>query len=549
MLVRGLARGLAPVALFAVFTLVMTWPQVKGLGTDATDHQDVYFNMWRFGWTAHALATAPARVLDANIFYPERRTLTFSDAMPVESIVAAPMLWAGVPPVLVHNLMLLAGIALSGAGMFVLARRLTGSTASGLTAGVVFAFAPYRFEHYMHMELQWTVWTPWAFWALHRTFETGSRRAGALVGLFIALQFMSSIYYGVFLATLLGLVGVLLLMTRRGDDLKQRVLALAIGGGLCLGAVLPYGWQYAITKKNIGGRPEEQVIMFSAKPSSYAVATPTNLLYGERAKGRGRAERRLFPGLLPVFLAVTGLLLRRPCREAVAFLGGLVAAFEMSLGMYGFTYPLLYRHVPLFEGLRAPARFGIYVVFFLALLAAYGHATLERTLFPDGESPWRRRLTGLLAGLICACLMLEYWVAPLPLVPYPNAAPPLYAWLARQPRGVTAELPLAPFHQLPGDDPRYAYLSTFHWMPSINGYSGYYPSSYLERVHTLESFPDAAATSVLKRAAVEYVIVHLSGYHPDEGGSVLYGLGTNPAYTRLGDFDDGRGPAVVYRLH
>src|SRR3954471_6175648 len=209
---RNIGRRLAPVALFAALTAVMTWPQAINLATKATDHQDVYFNMWRFGWTAHALATAPSRILDANIFYPERRALTFSDAMPVESAVAAPMLWAGIRPVLAHNLMLLAGIVLSGSGIFVLARRLTGSIGAGVTAGVVFAFAPYRFEHYMHMELQWTVWTPWAFWALDRMFKDGRRRDGALVGVFIALQFMSSIYYGAFVATLLGVVCIVLLL-------------------------------------------------------------------------------------------------------------------------------------------------------------------------------------------------------------------------------------------------------------------------------------------------------------------------------------------------
>src|SRR3954463_682541 len=209
---RTIARRLAPVAIFAALTAVMTWPQVVNLGSKAADHQDVYFNMWRFGWTAHALVTAPQRILDGNIFYPERRTLTFSDAMPVESAVAAPMLWAGVRPVLVHNLMLLAGIVLSGAGMFVLGRRLTGSMAAGLTAGVVFAFAPYRFEHYMHMELQWTVWTPWAFWALDRMFETREWKYGWFAGLFLSLQRLSSIYYGVFLAVLFGLVAALLFL-------------------------------------------------------------------------------------------------------------------------------------------------------------------------------------------------------------------------------------------------------------------------------------------------------------------------------------------------
>src|SRR6186997_1970942 len=102
----------------------MTWPQAARLGSSAQQHHDVYFNMWRFGWVAHALATAPSRLFDGNIFEPERRTLTFSDAMPVESFIAAPLLWAGTPPVLVHNLMLLAGIVLSAAGICVLASTL-----------------------------------------------------------------------------------------------------------------------------------------------------------------------------------------------------------------------------------------------------------------------------------------------------------------------------------------------------------------------------------------------------------------------------------------
>jgi hypothetical protein len=542
------ARLLAPVALFALLTAAMTWPQVTRLGTAAVEHQDVYFNMWRFGWAAHAIATSPSHLLDGNIFYPERRTLTFSDAMPVEAALAAPLLWAGTPPVLVHNLLLLAGIVFSGAGMFVLARRLTGSAGAGVTAGVVFAFAPYRFEHYMHMELQWTVWMPWAFWALHRTLETGRRRDGALVGLFVALQFLSSIYYGTFLAALLGLVGLLLLLTIHGPRLRQSVMALAIGGALAFVLVAPYAVEYAITQKSAGGRPEDQVLMFSAKPTSYTVATDTNLLYGARSAPRGRPERRQFTGILAVLLAVAGLLLRPPSEQAIVYLLGLVAAFELSLGLYGYSYPPLYHHVPIFDGLRAPARFGIFVIFFLGLLAAYGHAVIEEAVRGRLAQRSRRLMADVLAAAICAVLMLEYWVAPLPLVRYPNVAPQLYAWLAQQPRGVVAELPLAPANSLPGEDPRFAYLSTFHWMPTINGYSGYYPPSYLERVHTLQTFPDARSTDILKRAGVLYVIVHPASYPRGEGGAVLNALATDRAYIQLGVFSDGESTAVAYRL-
>ncbi|MEO8077404.1 MAG: hypothetical protein ABI818_13825, partial [Acidobacteriota bacterium] len=456
------AGFLKSLALFTVVTVVMTWPQAARLGSAATDHHDVYFNMWRFAWVAHALSTAPARLFDGNIFSPETATLTFSDAMPVESFIAAPMLWAGMPPVLVHNIMLLAGIVLSAAGICVLAAELTGSAAAGITAGFIFAFAPYRFEHYMHMELQWTVWMPWAFWAMHRALRPAagtpdapagqgagaSRKYGLWTGLFVALQFMSSIYYGIFLATLLAVTAVLLLLAMRPERMKRSVGALVLGAILAGIVVSPYALLYLGTKNRVGGRSPSETLNFSARPSSYRMATETNYLYGEGSAEYGHPERRLFPGLLPLLLALVGLLLRRPSDEAIAYLVAVAVAFEMSLGLNGYSFTFLYLHAPIFDSLRAPARLGVFVLFFLALLAAYGHAALEAVL--------PRRARPILASALCAVLMLEYWVAPLPLAAFPNTAPPLYAWLAKQPPGVVAEFPMPRVGTLPGEDPRFA---------------------------------------------------------------------------------------------
>jgi hypothetical protein len=528
------------IALFTLLTAVMTWPQAAAIATAAQDHQDVYFNLWRFAWVAHALSTSPTRLFDGNIFHPEPHALTFSDAMPVEAFLAAPLLWAGTPPVLVHNVLLLAGIVLSAAGIAVLARSLTGSLMAGVSAGVVFAFAPYRFEHYMHMELQWTVWMPWTFWALHRTLQTGARTYGALTGVFMALQLLSSIYYGVFLATLAGLVAVLLLCGIRGPRLKNALAALAIGATLAIGLATPYAIPYLTTKHLMGGRSDAQVLTFSAPPSSYTVATSGNYLYGKRSAPRGRPERRLFPGILALLLAIAGLLLRPPSAEAIAYLLALAAAFEMSLGAYGYSYSFLYRHVPVFDALRAPARLGIFVVFFLAVLAAWGHTAVEAA-FPQT----RKRA---LAVVIWGVLMLEYWVAPLQLAPYPNAPPPLYAWLAQQPRGVIAEFPMPVPEALPGDEARYAYMSTFHWMPVVNGYSGYYPPSYLTRIARLREFPDAASPERLRRDGVRYVIVHASSYAPDRAREVLTALSTDLSFIQLGHFHDGRGDAFVFKV-
>ena len=535
-----MARFARSVALFGALTIVMTWPQAAHLSTSAQEHQDVYFNMWRFAWFAHALASSPSHLLDGNIFYPEPRSLTFSDAMPVEAAIATPLLWVGAPPMFVHNVLLLAGIVLSAAGILMLVVRLTGSSAAGITAGIIFAFAPYRFEHYMHMELQWTVWIPWAFWALHRAIETGRPRDGALAGLFTALQFLSSIYYGIFLATLLALAAALLVCRARGASLRQAAVPLLVGA-LVTGVVLaPYVIPYASTRQRVGTRSPEQVLEFGARPSSYLVATDTNLLYGAASAPRGRPERRLFPGLLALLLAVTGLLLRRPTDEAIVYLLAGVAAFEMSLGLRGYSFRFLYDHVSLFTALRAPARLGIFVVFCLAILAAYGHAALEEAV-AKRRSVW-------LAVSIGMVLLVEYWVAPLRLVPFPNSPPPLYAWLATQPRGVVAEFPMPLPDTLPGHEPRYAYMSTFHWMPLLNGYSGYYPPSYLAMLTGLRHFPDDRALALLRQRGARYVIVHTSLYSPDRAGEIVSQAMATPALAQLGHFSDGEGDGIVFLL-
>jgi hypothetical protein len=525
--------------LFVVLTAVMTWPQVEYLATRGREHQDVYFNLWRLRWVAHALQSSPSRLFDGNIFHPEPRTLTYSDAMIVEGLVGAPLLWAGVPPMLVHNLLLLGAIVASAIGMFVLVRMLTGSPAGGVIAGIVFAFVPYRFEHYMHMELQWTMWMPWSFWALHRTLATQSWPNGLLTGLFLSLQMLSSIYYGVFLSTLLGVSGALLLATLPSKLLWPSVKALVPGAILAALLCGAYAVPYLETKSETGGRSEIELITFSARPSSYLVATPDNVLWGNAFASRGRLERRLFPGVLAVLLAIVGLLLRPPPKVALVYLVALVLAFDMSLGLSGHSYRLLYEHVPLYQGLRALARLGIFVVFFLAALAAYGYVAIAE-LMPAKARP-------VLAFGLCALLLAEYRVRPLELVPYPNTAPPLYAWLSAQPRGVVAELPMRSTG-LPGADPSYSYFSTFHWQPIVNGYSGFYPASYLSRLEDVAEFPDERSIRRLRIDGVRYLVVHLLEFEPDRREEVVKSLRHEHGLAELTRLSDGQGEAVVFAL-
>ncbi len=525
------------VLLFTLLTAIMTWPQARAIATEATPHQDVYFNMWRLEWFAHALRTPSAKVFDANIFYPEPQTLALSDAMPVEGALAAPLIWGGVRPVLVHNLLLLGAIALSGAAMFALARYLTGSRGAGIIAGIVFAFAPYRFEHIMHMEMQLTMWMPLAFLALHRTFDTGRWRYGIGTGICIALQMLSSIYYGIFLASVVAFAAVLLIARDRTVTFARAALPLAAGAVLALIVCGVYARPYLEAHARVGDRPAGEVAEFSARPSSYLAATPANWIYGRFSRS-SRPERRLFPGTIAIVLALTGLLLVPPSRRTAVYLLVLVAAFEMSLGTSGYSYSFLHDHVPVYRSLRAWARLGVFVLMFVAVLAAYGYRFLL-----DGRSR-ATRLSAL--AVVGSALLAEYHVT-MSLTPYPNSAPPVYRMLAQQPRGVVAEFPFPRVDALPGDDAEYAYMSTFHWFPLVNGYSGIYPPSYLGRLTQVLDFPGEASLRQLRHDGVRYVIVHKTLYPGEILGKVLDRLAAADM-VQVGRFYDGSGDAILYSI-
>jgi len=533
---RPWLRRVCIAALFTLLTVVMTWPMARVLGSRSVEHHDVFFNVWRLAWIQHALATSSV-LFDGNQFYPERQVLAYSDAMLVEGLIAAPLFAAGLKPLLIHNLMLLGAIAASGVGMFTLARYLSRSTGAAIVAGLVFAFAPYRFGHIMHMELQWTMWIPWAFWAMQRTLETGRLRFGLLTGAFLALQIGSSIYYGIFLAILLTVAGAVQLVRVAPSQRLKTIGVFAAGALVAASVAIPYSKPYRDATGRVGIRAIPEILMHSAKPSDYLLVSEGNLLYGPAHAAP--PELALFPGYVALVLALVAVVAIRPSAVMFSYVIGLLLAFDLSLGLNGIVYPVLHEHVGVFKGLRAPARASIFFLMFLAALAARGCAVALRPL------PVMARMGAIAA--IGAVALLEYWVVPLRLWPYPER-PALYAFLARQPDGIVAEFPVPRVDLLPGHDARYIYMSIFHWKRLVNGYSGYYPPSYLARMERLATFPDAGSIAQLRADGVRYVIVHEGSYiRAGESAAIVTALareGLKPM-TRL---HDGWAAATLFEL-
>jgi hypothetical protein len=498
--------GIGVIALYAALTLVMTYPQVRVMDSGVSpDIGDPLFSTWRVSWFAHQLPRDPLHLFDANIFYPERDTLAFSDAMIVPSLMIAPLLWMGAPPLLACNILLLSGFALSGGGMFLLVRSLTRSTGAALVAGFIFAFLPYRYMHYAHLELQMAMWMPMCLWALHRTAAWGRLRDGLLTGGFFALQTLSCIYYGIFFATWLVPVGVAVLLGGPRARLWPATRALAAGVVLAAAIVLPFARPYLAARRAVGERPVSEVEFYSATPGNYLVAHPRNALFGPLSAGRGEQERELFMGVAVPVLAVAGLW--PPVSAArIGYAVALAAAFELSLGFNGLAYPWVRELVLPYRGLRVPARMAMLVGLSLAILAGYGVARICRL-------PKTRAARAFVVAAIAGVVFMEYR-STLVLKRVWTSPPPVYSTIANRPSAVLLELPLVvPDVAL---EPIYMYFSTFHWHRLVNGYSGFSPPSYGKLLDAIASFPDDRSIAELRRRHVDLIVVHGAFYSPDD---------------------------------
>src|SRR5262245_16451645 len=185
----------------------MTFPQVLHLTDAVHDDGDPLLNAWALAWVAHQLPAAPAHLFDATIFYPERSSLAFSETLLVPAVLAAPLRLLGAGPILVHNLVLFSGFLVSGVGTALLVHAVIGRMDAALIAGIVFAFLPFRIAHYPHLQMQQTQFLPFAFLAFHRLLRYGRMRDGAWLGLSLAGQMLSCMYYGLFLVPYGAIVG------------------------------------------------------------------------------------------------------------------------------------------------------------------------------------------------------------------------------------------------------------------------------------------------------------------------------------------------------
>jgi hypothetical protein len=539
----GRARdGAVPVGIFVLLAALHTWPLVRDpAGLSRNDSPDAELNEWIVSWIPHQLFHAPLRLFEANIFYPEPRSLAFSEPLLVPALLGAPVRWLGGSPVLTCNLLLIAGFVLTALAGFHVAFVWTGDRIAGLLAGSLLAFNAATLSRLPHLQAQWAPFLPLALLALERVIvpgTIGTWRPALALGLFVALLSVTSGYWAALAVVALSLALLARVDSWRGQT--GRVASrLGLGALLALLLTAPILAPYWGAHREQGlTRTLQSARSLSSAPGNY-LSTPArlhNAAWSERFYRDGGG--RHFPGLVGLGLALASLSSRGAWRDGRRRALVMIAAggFVLSLGPSTPFYLGFRAAFPPMQGLRDPSRFGYLVLLAVAFLAAIGLAGL------------RDRIPGVRGALLAAGLVAvanaEALVAPIRYVAFAGFSP-VYRRLAREtPRTALVEFPIypPPGHYRNAD---YVLASTEHWTPLVNGYGGFTPPSFVERSQVLSHFPGETAIGLLHDLGVTHVIVHLERYGSQRTQRVTSTLGARADFQLL---ETGPAGEQLYRL-
>jgi hypothetical protein len=503
---RSTLRVAALLLAFSVLLAVVhTWPLATAPHRlSRNDNGDTLLNTWAIAWVAHQLPRDPLHLFDANIFWPERRTLGYSEAMVVQGVMAAPILALGGSPVLAFNLVQLLGFVLTGTAFGLLVHRWTGSLSAALVAASAAAFNSHVLVRMPHLQTQHPEFVALALFGLDQVYARQRVRDACVLALGFALQGLSSLYIMTFTTwAMIFAAASRFWGTPRAT--RWRVVGLLSLAGVFAAVMLaPYLWQYYRIHVEQGFARGVELAR-AAHWQDYL--TTGSRLYFDWLSARfwGVSASANFPGLTVFVLAGAALVSGSTRKDVRVRMCGVVVLGCLLVSAVPWLpgYASILRVVPLFWAVRVQAHIGQIVLLMLAVLAGYGVARIQHA--------WgARRGWPVVAACLVVAVNGESLRAPLVYTPFDGIAP-IYDVLRDEPRAVVVEIPMEETRHIFANGP-YMLNSTRHWKPMINGYSGFYPMSYVRVAIALRTFPDYDALAVLHAQSVTHVVVHRSPF-------------------------------------
>jgi hypothetical protein len=553
----GIARALGLAAVYLLTCRIMLAPIFNfAHPASASYGGDARLVIWLLAWDNHALLDRVPALFDANIFFPARNALAYTEHMFGISLFTLPVYALTRNPVLAYNVVWLLSYFFAAVAAHWLSWRCVRDHVAATVGGLTFAFCFYRMHQgHGHLHMIWSFGIPLSLIAMERYVALPNWRRLSALGAIVVLQALGSWYQAVMLAVADVLfVAWLVLVERvgiagfrrsfldawRDEPTRRWLVRLALrsagGAAVALAVVWPFARHYTVLASATPAEATGNAADFAG-----FFIPPENTFMGQWMLAHGFkgprwiwGELTVYLGWITVALAGMGVALSRsgktPFQRRVQFfaLVGLVSlAFavgpstrEVATGAWGWTpYGLLMR-VPGIDLFRAPARFTELITLALAVLAAAGCAAMRARFGRFGT---------VLTIVAIPAMLCDFYVVNFPGgAPPPFPIAPIYKAVATLPPGAVLSLPDFADTALWFQEADYQYYSTAHWHPIANGYSRSEPAGFRDLMNRLSTFPSASSAVTMRTVGVQYVVFH--------GRQLENGLGLTSQSAVGGDF-------------
>ncbi len=464
---------------------------------------------------------------DANIIYPSKKALTFSEHLLGHQIFYIPIRKLTGNPVFSYNLLSLVNFLLCSIGLFYLGLYLFKEIAPAVFLAIAFTYSSALIHQMSHFQIFSFPWLGFVFLFLFLYLETERLKYGLIFVLFWLLQSLGSFYIAYILLLAIFLVILVHIIVRKKYFNLKLWKHLSIIGFLYLIVIIPLSLPYLEAKHFYEfKRSIVQNVSFSAHfPISYISPSSYNYLFGfiydalqKAFPLREMQEKVLFVGFLVFFFFFYRVIQRyrlgknreKPIEYKYFFWLGFVF-FILSLGpifnkpfwddkvIIPLPHLIFYYLVPGFSSMRVPTRFGLIFIFVMTIIASYGFKHFIHQLNT-------RKNKLLLSSLILGLLVLEL----IPIIPMERVEPIPKAIEYLSDTKIDKNAKIAYYPSSFGKTSlasKYMVYSGGHLKGLVNGFSGYYSKSNFY-AQLLAAIPDdQPAIHILGRLGVRYLVV------------------------------------------